>query len=104
MKITILCVGKIKEDFYKKAVCEYVKRLGRYCKLEIIEVSDEKTPDSASLALEKQIKEKENHVQAFVTTLVEEAKKRFNEKYGHEPQVYPVVISDGAHKVCEACH
>ena len=59
MKITILCVGKIKEDFYKKAVCEYVKRLGRYCKLEIIEVSDEKTPDSASLALEKQIKEKE---------------------------------------------
>lgn len=59
MKITILCVGKIKEDFYKKAVCEYAKRLGRYCKLEIIEVSDEKTPDSASPALEKQIKEKE---------------------------------------------
>ena len=35
---------------------------------------------------------------------VEEAKKRFNEKYGHEPKVYPVVISDGAHKVCEATH
>ena len=35
---------------------------------------------------------------------VEEAKKRFNEKYGHEPKVYPVVISDGAHKVCEAAH
>ena len=59
MKITILCVGKIKEDFYKKAVCEYAKRLGRYCKLEIIEVSDEKTPESASPALEKQIKENE---------------------------------------------
>ena len=39
-----------------------------------------------------------------VDKFVEEAKKRFNEKYGHEPQVYPVVISDGAHKVCEACH
>ena len=59
MKITILCVGKIKEDFYRKAVLEYAKRLGRYCKLEIIEVSDEKTPDFAGSALEKQIKEKE---------------------------------------------
>ena len=39
-----------------------------------------------------------------VDKFVEEAKKRFNEKYGHEHQVYPVVISDGAHKVCEACH
>ena len=39
-----------------------------------------------------------------VDKFVEEAKKPFNEKYGHEPQVYPVVISDGAHKVCEACH
>lgn len=59
MKITILCVGKIKEDFYRKAVAEYAKRLSRYCKLEIIEVADEKTPDSASEALELQIKEKE---------------------------------------------
>lgn len=59
MKITILCVGKIKEDFYKKAVLEYAKRLGRYCKLNIIEVSDEKTPDLAGQTLETQIKEKE---------------------------------------------
>ena len=47
MKITIICVGKLKEDFYKKAVSEYAKRLGRYCRLEIIEVSDEKTPEDA---------------------------------------------------------
>ena len=59
MKITIICVGKIKEDFYRKAVSEYEKRLGRYCRLEIIEVQDEKTPDHASSALEEQIKEKE---------------------------------------------
>ena len=59
MKISILCVVKIKEEFYRKAIAEYAKRLSRYCKLEIIEVADEKTPDSASEAVELQIKEKE---------------------------------------------
>lgn len=59
MKITILTVGKIKEDFYRKAIAEYSKRLSRYCTLEIIEVTDEKTPDSASAVVEEQIKDKE---------------------------------------------
>ncbi len=59
MKITILCVGKIKEKFYRDAIAEYEKRLSRYCKLEIIEVADEKTPESAGETLELQIKEKE---------------------------------------------
>lgn len=59
MKITILCVGKIKEKFYRDAIAEYVKRLSRYCKLEIIEVADEKTPEGASETVELQIKEKE---------------------------------------------
>lgn len=48
MKITILAVGKIKESFYREAVREFQKRLGRYIKLEIIETADEKTPDRAS--------------------------------------------------------
>lgn len=59
MKITILAVGKIKERFYRQAVEEFEKRLSRYCKLEIIEVADEKTPDGASRAQEMQILEKE---------------------------------------------
>ena len=59
MKITILCVGKIKEKFYRDAIAEYEKRLSRYCKLEIIEVADEKTPDGASEQVENQIKERE---------------------------------------------
>ena len=59
MKISIICVGKIKEAFYRQAIEEYAKRLSKYCKLEIIEVSDEKTPDKASEIQEKQIKEKE---------------------------------------------
>lgn len=59
MKISILCVGKIKEEFYTKAIAEYSKRLSRYCRLEIIQVADEKTPDNASEKLEEQIKAKE---------------------------------------------
>ena len=59
MNITIYTVGKIKENFYRQAIAEYSKRLGRYCKLKIVEVSDEKTPDGASEAVERAIKEKE---------------------------------------------
>lgn len=59
MRITIVCVGKVKEKYFTGAIDEYSKRLSRYCKLEIIEVPDEKTPDGASEALNQQIKEKE---------------------------------------------
>lgn len=59
MKITILAVGKIKEKYFCDAIAEYRKRLSRYCKLEIVEVADEKTPDKASLREEEQIRRKE---------------------------------------------
>ena len=59
MKITICCVGKIKEKFYSQAIAEYSKRLSKYCKLEIKEAADEKTPDSASDTVNMMIKEKE---------------------------------------------
>lgn len=48
MKITLVTVGKIKEKYWKDAIAEYRKRLGAYCKLELLEVADEKTPDNAS--------------------------------------------------------
>ena len=59
MKITLITVGKIKEKYWNMAIDEYAKRLSRYCKLELIEVADEKTPDGVSEALEMQIKGKE---------------------------------------------
>ncbi len=59
MKITVIAVGKIKERFFDDAIREYGKRLGKYCRLEIIQVADEKTPDGAGEALERQIREKE---------------------------------------------
>ena len=59
MKISILCVGKIKEKFYIDALAEYLKRLSRYATVEIKEVADEKTPDNASEAMSLDIKAKE---------------------------------------------
>lgn len=59
MKITLITVGKIKEKYLRDAIAEYSKRLSRYCKLEIIEVADEKTPDHASDVVEKTIRDKE---------------------------------------------
>lgn len=59
MKITILAVGKLKEDYLKKAVAEYSKRLGKYCTLRIVEVDDEKTPAVCSERVKEQILEKE---------------------------------------------
>ena len=59
MKITVITVGKIKEKYLKDAIEEYSKRLSKYCKLEIIEVADEKTPDNASEVVEDSIRSKE---------------------------------------------
>lgn len=76
MKITLITVGKIKEKYLKDAIAEYSKRLSRYCKLEIIEVADEKTPDQASETVEDGIRAKEGERilkyvrdDAFVITL-----------------------------------
>ena len=78
MKIT---VGKIKEKYLEDAIAEYSKRLSRYCKLEIIQVADEKTPDRASEVVETQIKDKEgerilSHIKdtAYVVALAIEGK------------------------------
>ena len=59
MKIDIICVGKIKEEYFRGGVAEYLKRLKRYATVSIIEVADEPTPDGASAAIEEQIKAKE---------------------------------------------
>lgn len=59
MKITLITVGKIKEKYLKDAIDEYCKRLSKYCKLEIVEVADEKTPDHASKTVEDTIRSKE---------------------------------------------
>ena len=88
MKISILTVGKIKEKYLRDAIAEYSKRLGRYCKLEIIEVSDEKTPDNAGETVEEAIRKKEGERllkyirdDAFVITLEIAGEQLTSEKF-----------------------
>lgn len=88
MKITIACVGKIKEKFYRDAISEYEKRLGGYCRLEFLEVADEKTPEGASALAAEQIKEKEAkrlleriREDAFVCTLEIRGKRLSSEEF-----------------------
>lgn len=82
VKITLITVGKIKEKYFTDAIAEYSKRLSRYCKLEIVEVADEKTPDEASSHEEELIKAKEGERilksikdDAYVVALAIEGKK-----------------------------
>ena len=59
MNVKILCVGKIKEKFYRDAIDEYSKRLSKYCSINVVEVSDEKTAENASPTEIDIIKDKE---------------------------------------------
>lgn len=67
LTINIICVGKIKEKFLKAAIDEYSKRLSKYCKLNILELPDEKIPEKLNPNIENEIKSKEctniiNHI------------------------------------------
>jgi 23S rRNA (pseudouridine1915-N3)-methyltransferase len=59
MNIRIICVGKIKEKYFALGISEYLKRLSRYAKVEILEVEDEKAPETLSPAEEALVKERE---------------------------------------------
>ena len=58
LTINVICVGKLKEKYLRDAIAEYSKRLSKYCKLNIIELSDEKVPDKINESIENEIKEK----------------------------------------------
>lgn len=59
MNINIICVGKLKEKYLKEGMDEYIKRLNRYCNINIFEVEDEEVPEGLSLSDEEIIKNKE---------------------------------------------
>ena len=59
MNITIVSVGKLKEKYLKQGIDEYAKRLGSYCKFQVIEVPDEKAPENLSDKEMEQVLEKE---------------------------------------------
>lgn len=93
MKITILAVGKLKEKYWKQAIAEYEKRLRAYSKIEMIEVPDEKAPETMSDKEIEQVKEKEGQrllakikPQATVITLEIQGKMLSSEGLAKELQ------------------
>ncbi|MGB7460703.1 MAG: 23S rRNA (pseudouridine(1915)-N(3))-methyltransferase RlmH, partial [Carnobacterium jeotgali] len=88
MNIKIITVGKLKEKYLKMGIAEYAKRLSAYCKMELIEVPDEKAPEKLSEAEMIQVKEKEGERilakipdQAHVFALAIEGKQRTSEAF-----------------------
>ena len=88
MEIRIIAVGKIKEKFYRDAVAEFEKRLSRYCRLQIVEVQDEKTPENAAPGEQTLILQKEGervlkavHEKDYVVILAIAGKQLSSERF-----------------------
>ena len=102
MKITLLTVGKIKEKYLRDAVAEYAKRLSASCKLEIVEVADEKTPEQRSDAVTEAILSAEaerilKHVRddAFLITLEIGGKSLSSEEFAAKME--QLAVSGNSH-------
>lgn len=87
MKITVISVGKLKEKYLKMGIEEYSKRLSKYCKMEFIEVPDEKAPENMSTAEENMVREKEGEkilksikIDAYVVALAIEGRQMTSEE------------------------
>lgn len=88
MNISVISVGKLKERYLKEAIQEYATRLTKYCKLDLIEVPDEKAPENMSPAEEVQVKSKEGqtilkHIKddTYVIALAIQGKQLSSEKF-----------------------
>lgn len=82
MQIRIIAVGKLKEAYFSDAAAEYSKRIGRFAKIETVQIPDRRIPDRASAAQERQVLEQEGQdilakiaPQDYVAALCVEGKK-----------------------------
>lgn len=93
LNIQMIAVGKLKESYLKQGIAEYVKRLGPYAKLQIVEVPDEKAPESMSAAEEAQVKQREGErilaqlrSDAYVVALAIEGRLLSSEEFARHVQ------------------
>ena len=89
-RVTVICVGKLKEKFYMDAAAEYVKRLSRHCKLEIVELPEQRLPEAPSPAeVEKALAREADAIRAkippssSVIALCIEGRMRSSEELAH---------------------
>ena len=97
LKINIICIGKIKETFFKDAINEYVKRLSKYCNINIIELLDEKIPNNPSEKDSLIIKNKEgekilNHIKkdSYIICLDLKGKQYTSEEFSKKLEEIPL--------------
>ncbi|RVU71088.1 MULTISPECIES: 23S rRNA (pseudouridine(1915)-N(3))-methyltransferase RlmH [Lactobacillus] len=93
MNIKIVCVGKLKEKYFKDAIAEYEKRLSRFAKFKIVQVPDEKAPEKLSSAQDEQVKEIEGQRilskikdKEYVIVTAIKGKERTSEEFAKEIQ------------------
>ena len=91
LHITLICVGKLKEDYLKSAILEYSKRLSKYCILNVVELPDEKVPTVLSQAEKEKIIQKEsdsikNHIpeNSYVIALDLKGKQFSSEEFSQK--------------------
>lgn len=93
MNIKIVCVGKLKEKYFKDAIAEYQKRLSRFAKVTIVQVPDEKAPEKFSEAEDEKVKEIEGQRilskikdKEYVYVTAIKGKQRSSEEFAKEIQ------------------
>ncbi|WP_461226282.1 23S rRNA (pseudouridine(1915)-N(3))-methyltransferase RlmH [Lacticaseibacillus suihuaensis] len=91
MNIKIVAVGKLKERYFKDGIAEYAKRLSKFAKFRLVEVPDEKAPESLSEAEMAQVKQVEGERilgkiqdKEWVIALAIEGKQRSSEAFAKE--------------------
>ena len=104
MNIKVICVGRIREKYIQEGIKEFVKRLSRYCNLEIIEINDEKAPENLSQKEMEIVKNKEGEKilvkipqTAHVISLVIEGKQLSSE--GLAGQMENLMVT-GTNDIC----
>jgi len=102
MKVTVISVGKIKEKYFVNAIKEYEKRLGKYCKIDLVEVADEKCPENLSPKDMEIVKDKEaDRIEAkinpnsYVITLEIEGKQHTSE--GFSDTISKLMVTGNSH-------
>ena len=101
LSIKLVCVGKLKENYLKLAVDEYSKRLSKYCKLDIVELPDEKIPDKINENIENEIKSKEcdniiRHIKndSYIIALDLNGKQYTSEEFSSEIENISMISSN----------
>ncbi len=104
MLIQILCVGKIKEKYMRDAIAEYQKRLSRFCRFEVVEVSDISIPDQASEAEKAAVLKKEGELLlskiksgAYLICMCVEGQTLSTEEFANRMQQWEI---SGVRQIC----